>query len=82
MLIRYPSRVTVNNKKTCIKMQKVRENQLTGPSRHCIYAYTKAIALLKFTNENNSNSIGTQLLVFIDNRDGFARFDEIPPMTL
>ena len=61
MLIRYPRRVTVNIKKTCIKTQKVRENQLTGPSRHCIYAYTKAMALLRITNGNNSNSIGPAL---------------------
>ena len=63
MLIRYPRSVRVNNKKTCIKMQKVRENQLTGQSRQ-VYAYTKAMALLKFTKENNSNSIGPQLLGF------------------
>ena len=44
-LLDTPRRVTVNNKKTCIKMQKIRENQLTGPSRHCIYAHTKAMAL-------------------------------------
>ena len=40
-------RVTVNNNNTCIKiMQKVREKHLKALY---IYAYTKAMALIKFT---------------------------------
>ena len=46
-LLDTPRRVTVNNNNTCIKiMQKVREKQLKALY---IYAYTKAMALIKFT---------------------------------
>ena len=46
MLIRYPRRVTVNNRRH-IKTQKVREK----------YAYTKAMALLRITKGNDYNNI-------------------------
>ena len=77
MLIRYPRRVTVNNKRLkIIKRQKVR--------------YTKAMALLRIKKGNNSNSIGPLLFGFyyiklcicLEDRNVFARFDEIPSMTL
>ena len=45
------------------------------------------VALLRITKGNNSNSIGPKLLGFIisiclEDRNVFARFDEIPSMTL
>ena len=55
MLIRYPRKVTGNNK-THIKTQKVRE-------KICIY--TKAMALLRITKENYSNNKGPYLLKFL-----------------
>ena len=79
MLIRYPPQVST---------QKVRENQLTGPSRHCIYAYTKAMALLKrITREITLKALAPSSYVFIvsiclEDRNVFARIDEIPSMTL
>ena len=48
MLIRYPRRVTVNNKRLISKRKKSEKK----------YASTKAMALLRITKENNSHSIG------------------------
>ena len=51
------------------------------------YAYIKAMALLRVTKGNNSNSMTPCSKVFIvsiclEDRIVFARFDEIPLMTL
>ena len=47
-VIRYPRMVTVNNKRLISKRKKSEKK----------YAYTKAMALLRITKGNHSNSIG------------------------
>ena len=76
MLIRYPRRVTVNNKRLLSKGKK---------SEKKVHIY-KSHGIIKNNKENYSNSIGPQLLGFIisiclEDRNVFARFDEIASMT-
>ena len=78
MLIRYPRRVTVNNKRIISKPLKSEKK----------YAYyTKGRTLLRITKENYSNNIGPWLLGFYykylsKTRNVFANFDEILSMTV
>ena len=78
-LLDTPRRVTVNKKES--SKHKVKE-------KICIY--TKAMALLKITKGNHSNSIGpvhvalrfSLFYICLKDRNVLARFDEIPSITL